>query len=147
MIGNKTVRYYVACKVLLPLLIGGIMYYLFFPEVTFVKTLDSYMPFHYHICGIYNNYALVPFLRFYLFDFIWAYSFANMLQIILLENRVRILLTYVIALSVGVQYEFSQLTGLFFGTFDIFDIIAEAIGITISMLTTICSRRDKNEKN
>lgn len=146
MTGNKTVLFYVACTVLLPLLIGGILYYLFFPEVTFVKVLDSNMPFQYHIRGMFNNYALVQFLRFYLFDFIWAYSFANMLLIILSEIRIKILYTYIIVLGIGVLYEFSQFIGLLSGTFDFLDISAEGIGITIATLTTIYFRRDKNEK-
>lgn len=134
--------------ILFPLFIGGILYYLFCPTVDFVKVLDNITHLNVHISVDTNN-LVVSYLRFYLFDFIWAFAFSSTVYLFFTNKRIKHLLSLLIPIVFGVIYEILQKNGVVNGTFDIGDIIAEIIAVVISVYLNICyeTRRKRNEEN
>ena len=130
---------YLAINVLVPLLIGAVIYYLFFPKTIFVALIDKFLGFSYHITI--NPNCFVRILRCYLLDFLWAYAFTSFVVWILEYKKWVLALTAVFMVSM-------ELLQLFFpalGTFDIFDILAEIVAGIIAVF--ISRRRIGNEKN
>ena len=114
--------------VVLPLSLGGILYYLLCPDVFFVRHVDSFL-------GIYrfsDSLSIFPtlsrFLRNYFFDFIWAFALTNSLYLILGNNAWSCLTSIICSVFLGSAMEILQLTGVTTGTFDVWDIAAEAVG-------------------
>lgn len=122
---------FVHCNIVLPIILGAIFYYVFCPETLFVRVLDDYLPFSYH-ARLNMDITAVRILRFYLMDFLWAYSLAFLVSTCLKENNKT---AFMILLLFELFMEFLQLHPLVKGSFDLWDLAVEvcadifAIGI------------------
>ena len=129
---HKYYIFFMVC-VLLPLLLGGILYYIFCPNVFFVKCIDSVTGIEVHLRPDMNN-LIMRLVRFYGFDIIWAYSFTNMFFILvsILHNwRNRYILIPTVFVS---SIELLQKTDIMHGTFDYIDIVVQIIGSLFAMV-------------
>lgn len=119
-------------NVILPLLFGGIYYYLFCPDVAIIKKLDSLLGCAYHLQPL--KFAIFSYIRFYLLDALWAYALFNSLYMILGNNSNALVLCTVISLTVSLIMELFQMLGIAMGTFDICDIVIEFVAILIALV-------------
>lgn len=109
--------------VALPILLGTVLYYLFCPDVVFVIWIDQVLNpsrKNIHIPSIY----LIKFLRFYAFDFIWAFSFLSAILIVFINDWNARQLFLIVFFSEAIL-ESLQLIDFIPGTFDILDIFTE----------------------
>ena len=119
--------------VILPLLIGGSLYYLLCPNVLFVKRLDALFCINRSADTGHKSF-LIFFLRNYFFDLLWAFALTNALSLIF-NNNARLLLTSVLlSILLGSLMEVLQFVGLTAGTADFYDIAAEAAGAIVGAL-------------
>ena len=130
---------FILLNVIAPVLIGAILYYLFFPEAVFVRLIDNLLGSSYHIPVNVDN-ILIKLIRFYLLDFLWAYALMSTV-ILIFKNDSRV---FVIILIFEIVLELIQLLPSIRGTFDVCDI---GIEILASILVIKLSRRRfKNEE-
>ena len=130
---------FILLNVIAPVLIGAILYYLFFPEAVFVRIIDNLLGSSYHIPVNVDN-ILIKLIRFYLLDFLWAYALMSTV-ILIFKNDSRV---FVIILIFEIVLELIQLLPSIRGTFDVCDI---GIEILASILVIkLSGRRFKNEE-
>ena len=130
---------FILLNVIAPVLIGAILYYLFFPKAVFVRLIDNLLGSSYHIPVNVDN-ILIKLIRFYLLDFLWAYALMSAV-ILIFKNDSRV---FVIILIFEIVLELIQLLPSIRGTFDVCDI---GIEILASILVIKLSRRRfKNEE-
>ena len=130
---------FILLNVIAPVLIGAILYYLFFPEAVFVRLIDNLLGSSYHIPVNVDN-ILIKLIRFYFLDFLWAYALMSAV-ILIFKNDSRVC---VIILIFEIVLELIQLLPSIRGTFDVCDI---GIEILASILVIKLSRRRfKNEE-
>ena len=124
---------FILLNVIAPVLIGAILYYLFFPEAVFVRLIDNLLGSSYHIPVNVDN-ILIKLIRFYLLDFLWAYALMSTV-ILIFKNDSRV---FVIILIFEIVLELIQLLPSIRGTFDVCDI---GIEILASIFVIKLSRR------
>lgn len=107
-------------NIFIPLILGSLIYYLFCPEVIFVKNSVFSIP----------KNPFITLARNYVMDMLWAYSLTFAIFLIL-DNWMK---TFIIASLFTIIIEFLQLTSLIQGTFDIVDIIAMLYSICLAIL-------------
>ena len=130
---------FILLNVIAPVLIGAILYYLFFPDAVFVRLIDNLLGSSYHIPVNVDN-ILIKLIRFYFLDFLWAYALMSAV-ILIFKNDSRV---FVIILIFEIVLELIQLLPSIRGTFDVCDI---GIEILASILVIKLSRRRfKNEE-
>lgn len=131
---------FILLNVIAPVLIGAILYYLFFPEAVFVRLIDNLLGSSYHIPVNVDNILIIKLIRFYFLDFLWAYALMSAV-ILIFKNDSRV---FVIILIFEIVLELIQLLPSIRGTFDVCDI---GIEILASILVIKLSRRRfKNEE-
>ncbi|MGN0346707.1 MAG: hypothetical protein ACI4DU_05420 [Lachnospiraceae bacterium] len=113
------------CFVLLPIVFGTAFYVLFCPEVRFVKMI--YEMAHLQISRkITTNDIGYRLLRYYLMDFLWAFSLMAAVQILFATKKgYHRFFFLVLVFEIGM--ELAQLFPGIRGTFDICDIFVEAL--------------------
>ncbi|MCR5727753.1 MAG: hypothetical protein K6G24_09840 [Lachnospiraceae bacterium] len=119
--------YQLVFHVIIPLFLGGLLYYYICPDVLFVKKLDLLLGIdHYYLDLRFIGFDLV---RNYVFDYIWAYSFTASLLIFVFHDfdvkRIKVFFFVVILFEIVV--EAIQVVPEIPGTFDPFDIVVEII--------------------
>ena len=127
---KKTYRFYI-CNICIPLIAGGLLYYLFFPNVSFVRTADSYLPF-----TIDRSVFSLPFpgfIRNYAFDLLWAYSLTFSIFLIVRDSPKRSCIVCFLTIPVILFSEVVQLLPCISGTFDPLDITIELIACFIAI--------------
>lgn len=115
---------YLFWNVFLPLLLGAVLYYIYCPQVMFVRGIDRMFGWENHRL-ISSMYPLRGFVRNYLFDFLWAYAFASCVTVIT-DNRI---IRLAIPITALVLFESMQLIWPNFGTFDVWDIVVEILAV------------------
>lgn len=131
---------FILLNVIAPVLIGAILYYLFFPEAVFVSLVDNLLGSSYHIPVNVDN-VLIKLIRFYLLDFLWAYALMSAV-ILIFKNDRRV---FVIILIFEIILELIQLHPSIRGTFDVCDIGVEILASIL--VIKLSRRRFKNEEN
>lgn len=126
-------------NVIAPVLIGAILYYLFFPEAVFVRLIDNLLGSSYHIPVNVDN-ILIKLIRFYFLDFLWAYALMSAV-ILIFKNDSRV---FVIILIFEIVLELIQLLPSIRGTFDVCDIGIEILASIF--VIKLSRRRFKNEE-
>lgn len=128
---------------LLPMFMGGIIYYIFCPEVIFVGFIDkctnNWIRHFVQTLGLSRIPISKTFIRNYLMDALWGYALFATLKLIL-DNYMTSL---IIAIIFAIGLETLQLSFLAKGTFDIWDIIVEIISEVIAMLIIYYYNRRK----
>ncbi len=141
-IGRK--KLFSLISVIAPLIMGGIFYYIFCPEVYFVKIIDNCINLNMHITSEVCENMWFRILRNHLFDYLWAYAFTNALFLVFDNNNKGILGSCICSVLVGSVLEGLQLVGMVSGTFDIRDILFEMLGaITATFIIKIIRRKGK----
>lgn len=130
---------FILLNVIAPVLIGAILYYLFFPEAVFVRLIDNLLGSSYHIPVNVDNILIKP-IRFYLLDFLWAYALMSAV-ILIFKNDSRV---FVIILIFEIVLELIQLLPSIRGTFDVCDIGIEILASIF--VIKLSRRRFKNEE-
>jgi len=118
-------------NVVLPLLIGAVIYYLFFPNVLFVIRIDSILGFGFHlpISSVKNNFILLV-TRCFMLDMLWAYAFTWLSYLILEKYKVAITISAIFCILIEVIQIFSFVPG----TFDVLDIIFEIVAVLLAAI-------------
>ena len=130
---------FILLNVIAPVLIGAILYYLFFPEAVFVRLIDNLLGSSYHIPVNVDN-ILIKLIRFYFLDFLWAYALMSAV-ILIFKNDSRV---FVIILIFEIVLELIQLLPSIRGTFDVCDIGIEILASILAI--KLSRRRFKNEE-
>lgn len=127
-------------NICVPVIIGALLYYLFCPDVLFVQAVDSWTGLKLHVDFDFSC-RIARLIRFYLFDFLWAYSLMFLALSLSEEKNGSRIITAVLLFEAGM--ELLQLASVVKGTFDIWDLGVELIAdvIVIKIL-----RRRKNEE-
>lgn len=111
---NKKI--FLAVNIIVPLIIGAILYYIAAPDVIFVKMTDL-------ITGGRNHVSIPGFVRNHLLDMFWGYSLVFALFGILGNNTVSIWRIFLMAYIFSAAMEILQATPFIQGTFDVLDIV------------------------
>lgn len=130
---------FILLNVIAPVLIGAILYYLFFPEAVFVRLIDNLLGSSYHIPVNVDN-ILIKLIRFYFLDLLWAYALMSAV-ILIFKNDSRV---FVIILIFEIVLELIQLLPSIRGTFDVCDIGIEILASILAI--KLSRRRFKNEE-
>jgi hypothetical protein len=125
-----------------PVFIGAMFYYIFCPDIWFVHILDNLFDGGWHI-RLRTGNRLIRFFRYYLLDFVWAYSFMSAI-LILFEKSFNRRVLYVVVILFETALELLQIIPQIRGTFDVFDILTEVIANILVIY--LFFRRRENEK-
>ena len=111
---------------------AGLLIYLIFRNDTFIH---AFLP--QSVCDFFyvepERNAFTDFVKFYLCDFLWAFSFACALTCFSYSfNKKRLVINSLIVLVCSVLFEVMQLLGVLSGTFDFADIFAYAVAVLFS---------------
>lgn len=128
-------------KIIIPVIIGAVLYFCFCPDVIFVGAIDDFLNTTLHIT-VSRTVFLPVIIRFYFFDFLWSYSFAGIICLLLDDGSPIPCIT--IPLGLGIIMEILQCMDIAAGTADVFDVVVEMIGIITAIIVT--RRVRKNEE-
>lgn len=131
-------------NIALPMFLGTVFYYLFCPNVWFVKMIDTVFNWNFHLPI--PKSIVFSFIRNYLMDMLWAYSYTSTLRMMLSPICKATWLQVLIAIILCVLFEVIQLFEGFHGTFDFLDIFFEIAAVLLSFLC-VKYRRNFNEKD
>lgn len=130
----KRVKIITILNIILPIILGGLIYYLYSPEVWFVKIIDNIIGVKIHLNANRGSF-IWDFIRFYLLDMLWAYALVFALFFTMDNNTARLLVIFLLTLSFSCMMEILQLISIVNGTFDIMDIVvmlfAEIIAVFV----------------
>jgi hypothetical protein len=126
-------RFFVRMNILLPILIGGSLYYLVSPDVIFVQQTDNFLGIGFHVADIGKDFFVMKFIRNYLLDMMWSYALIFALFALDDNNTANLLKIFPGAFSFSTIMEFLQLTPIAKGTFDVCDIAAEFLAEVIAV--------------
>jgi hypothetical protein len=115
----------ILANIVVPILLGSVIYYLFSPDVLFVKSIDSITGLDFHITIYEKNNFVFEFIRNYFLDMLWAYALVITLFYLIGNNTASLLKIFLIAFSFSVAMEILQVTSIAKGTFDRCDIVVE----------------------
>lgn len=108
--------------------------------LTGLKSLSLYMQD--------KDSILILLVRYYFCDFLWAYAFTFSVQIVIkAKNKKDYLKLSIFCLLFETLIEGMQKLNIISGTFDIYDILAEAAATLIAVLLINIIRGEKREKN
>lgn len=120
-------RIFLILNILVPILLGTIIYYIISPEVIFVQQIDAFLGRGIHVNYLDLNSILMEFVRNYLLDMMWGYALVFALYLFIGNNTAKLTKILIIAFVFSAIMEILQLTTFASGTFDIFDIFVEFI--------------------
>lgn len=120
---------FIALNIIIPLVIGSVLYYVMSPDTIFVKIIDWIINREIHRPTILLRNGIHRFLRFYLLDMCWAYALTFSLHTILGNNTADLKKDFLIAFVFSAVMELLQLTAFVNGTFDVLDILCEALAV------------------
>ncbi len=122
---SKRNNLFYVLNILIPLIIGSLIYVFYSPDTYFVRVLNVFIDTKQNV--------FTKILRNYFCDFCWAYSLAFVLSYIYKES-LSIKISIIAPISVGTALELLQLFGIISGTFDLLDIFAELVACIICYL-------------
>ncbi len=133
MVLNKG-KLFLTANILVPLVIGALIYYFVSPDVIFVKKLDSWLGRGLRVAISSCDFWFVKFLRNYFLDMLWGYALTFGLFFVIGNNTAELTKILVIALVFSAMTEVLQLTPVVSGTFDLLDIFAEFLAELTAVL-------------
>ena len=138
-IGTAMRRYFIL-NIIVPLVVGALIYYVLFPDIIFVKTIDELIGVSFHVPVKFSN-IFIRYLRYYLLDLLWAYSLMSLVSMMFKDSKA----IYAISFVFIIAMEMIQMLPGIPGTFDVIDIVVEMIAGLIAI--RINKRRENYEKN
>lgn len=112
--------------ILICISIGTVFYYLYCPDIFFVKVVDTILPVSFHIMFDSDN-ILVGFLRYYFFDFLWAIALSTTVSFWYLDYNTYRKKGILIIIVLEIVMESLQGVPYIPGTFDVCDILVEFV--------------------
>lgn len=136
--------------IILPIVIGALIYFWMSPNTYFVKLfwslLDISNPFEGF--SISNACIILRLIRFYFCDFLWAFAFTNVLIISMNNDSIKgDILTFLLSILFFGVIETLQMINSFLGTFDIIDFLVESAACIILIIFTRLGRIRNEKKN
>jgi len=141
---NKKNNIFIVSSCVIPLLIGAIFYYLFLPNIIFVKKIDEILGSGIHFYFSLESNWIVKFTRFYVLDMLWAYALIFALFFIVRDNNTaNIKKIFLMAFLFSAIMEILQLAPFVEGTFDFLDMFFElgAEIVAVFIINKIFRRR------
>ncbi len=132
-IERKKEKRYLLVNIIIPILLGAVIYYLFSPDVLFVKRIDSITGLNFHIRIVENSNLLFSFIRNFFLDMLWAYALVFALFYIIGDNTASLLKVFLIAFLFSSAMEILQITSIVKGTFDFYDILVEFLAEIVAV--------------
>lgn len=140
--GSRYLNTILILNIIIPLLLGGILYYVFCPDIILVQQLDSFLPVAYYIHRHPELSGSFPqILRNHFFDFLWAYAFTVSI-LYWGKDHIRAKQLLLLILITEGTLEALQLLSFIHGTFDVLDVIVE-YSISIIVIITFFTRRTR----
>lgn len=130
---RKENRGFELANVIIPIFVGGLIYYLFCKDVLFVKTIDEIVGLKFEI-GLKSEALIFRLIRNYLLDMLWAYSLTFLITLILKPCGKKIFICALISVATGTLLELLQLFNLTSGVFDVWDIFTESLSSLFAVL-------------
>ena len=112
-------------NVIIPILLGTIIYYFLSPDVLFVKRIDQLLGNGFHISYMGTECLIWKFIRNYFLDMLWGYALIFGLFLVSGNNIADLKKIFLTAFLFSAVMEILQMTPVARGTFDIFDILVE----------------------
>lgn len=125
---NKKVL--LVANIIVPILLGALLYFIVAPDVIFVNVLGSFMGSETAVVSQPETF-LDYFVRYYMMDMLWGYSLVFAL-FLCLGNNAAIKKVFIIAFVFSTVMELLQLTTIVPGVFDVWDILMEGIAEAIA---------------
>lgn len=139
---NNRISKVLFLRIIIPVMIGTVLYFYFCPDVIFVGVVDDFLKTVFHKT-ISRTDSLPWIIRFYLFDFLWSYSFAGVMCFFF-DIEDSLIPCIAIPVGFGIILEILQGVGIAAGTADVFDTIVEMAGVITAII--MIRRARKNEK-
>lgn len=132
---------------MIPIFLGTVIYYLFSPDVFFVKSMDSITGLNFHMKILKTDSSIFKFVRNYFLDMLWAYALVTSLFFIIGNNTASVWRIFVITFSFSVIIEILQTTSAAKGTFDLCDIAVEFLAeiAAVFIIKKYFVRREEND--
>lgn len=115
-------------NVLIPLIMGSLIYVFYSPDTYFVKALNNFININ-----VFEPNVITNILKNYFCDFCWCYSLAFAISYIYKES-ISIIVTIIVPISVGIGLELLQFFKIISGTYDLLDIFSELLACIICYL-------------
>ena len=139
---NKKAKISILLNIIIPLVLGGLIYYCYSPNVIFVQKIDALLGFAHHPFQLSVDAMPVKIIRNYLLDALWGYSLIFTIFLIIGNKTANENLVGLVGAVFAGLMELLQLTPLMNGTFDIMDIFVELVAIFIAVFIIKILRRD-----
>ena len=132
----------VLLNVIVPILLGAVIYYIFSPEVIFVKKIDEILGINWHI-EVEQVNEIWKFIRNHFLDMLWSYALVFALFYILDNDAAKLKVALIISFMTSCIMEMLQLFSIARGTFDLWDItwMLVAQGIAAFIIKKMLLRR------
>lgn len=114
-------------------MIGALTYYVISPDVIFVQQIDSFLGIDNHGYDIAHASSAIRFVRLYFLDMTWGYALVFALYLLTGNNTADLIKLLILAIAFSAVLEFLQITSLVKGTFDVIDIVAEALAEMVAV--------------
>ncbi len=119
-------RVFLIANIIIPLVLGGLIYWITSPDTLFVKAFQSIFLEDTIQQEVYVPVGLLKYIRFYFLDMLWGYSLVFALYL-LCGNSAGVLRCFLIAVVFSTAMELLQLIPGIMGTFDLLDILVEGV--------------------
>lgn len=132
---------------MLPIVAGGIIYLITSPDAYVTRAVWTIARIENPFAGIVieEQPFIIRFARYYLCDFLWALSLFQSIVILLGDDHI------LLAIGVGSIFcmvcEFSQLTAMIPGTFDVNDLLVELSAGVLALISLVNRRIMVYEKS
>ena len=91
-------RRYFILNIIVPLVVGALIYYILFPDIIFVKTIDELIGVSFHIPVKIGN-VIIRYLRYYLLDLLWAYSLMSLISMMFKDSKAVYVISFVFIIA------------------------------------------------
>ncbi len=134
---------FLVLNIIIPILLGAVIYYLFSPEVIFVRWIDGLWGIDFHVDGLPKDNLILRFVRNHFLDMLWGYALVFAIFFVLGNNAAELCRSFIIAFSFSTVMELLQITPIANGTFDVLDISFEFLAevVAVFIIKIILMRR------
>lgn len=133
-------------NVIIPILLGTIIYYFLSPDVLFVKRIDQLLGNGFHISYMGTECLIWKFIRNYFLDMLWGYALVFALFFVMGNNTADLKKIFLPAFLFTLAMEFLQLTPIAHGTFDLWDIFVEFLAEAVAVFIIKILQLRRNSK-
>ncbi len=144
MIKNYRKILFYLLNIVVPLVLGVFVYGIFREDILIVDYLSRYIDLSFLRIDISND-GIRYFVRYYLADFLWAYSLTFAVNMVIGIEPKDLIKTFFLCLIVVLCIEGAQLSDITNGTADIFDVLVEFLAIILAIIIIIITKGEKNE--